>query len=76
MNKLKRMLNSLNEGWRRIIYLLNGAIVLYLIYVLQTKERPEENILPFIFSFVLLSAIYWAIVYIVLWIREGFTKEK
>lgn len=95
MNNLKKRLNTLNQGWRRIIYTLNFGIVIFIVfmflndddgffYIEKWSEEHQAVIEVFTYKYlvgtiaysVFWSIVYWLIIHILLWVREGFVKGK
>jgi hypothetical protein len=66
----------LNQGYRRIILIIALFILLFQLYAAMDFLLGSADFEDFFYQVILIQPIYWSIVYIILWVREGFITKK
>jgi len=82
IQKKSNRFSQMHKGVRRILYCLNFIVVVtVLILVFNNINAPQENavavgLLILFFTLVGITALFWGLVRICLWILDGFKEEK
>lgn len=76
INYLKKLFNDLSKGTKRIHYLINVlfAITFVVFFMIAVIENSPLALFLIVLSYAITLIIYWLIVFITLWIREGFKE--
>jgi hypothetical protein len=76
INYLKKLFNDLSKGTKRIHYLINVLFAITFIVCFMSAMLENNSLASFliVLSYAITLIIYWLIVFITLWIREGFKE--
>lgn len=71
-----KKIKKLNLGTQRLLLILSFIAALLISYIINPIDFLDFDDEEFWFGYIFSWFIYWAIVFIVLWIIDGYSEKK